>query len=118
MTDKTQFILQLLDTALAADDATSKELANVLTALRGPDEGSKAQRMEVKKRATGIIRATAFPQLAAKVRAGGDNPLQWTFGPADATSVDTHKDGPCGALSRHFRRHIEQAAAVLGLTCR
>lgn len=86
----------------------SRALWDILTALRGPDDGDE----QVKDAATIPIRRAAFPKLAELMI--GLNPTgalfhRWNSGGAHTPYVE-----PTDAAT-HFRVHATQAARALGL---
>lgn len=98
-------VLDIIDARLAVGDLVSRDLANVISAVRGLDV-PKAERGASKTGATAVIRSAAFPltaqSSAAKARNG------WDFNPA----IDVVP----GNVNKHFRCHAKQAARALGLT--
>lgn len=95
--------LDVIDGWLAEGDALSSELADVLSAIRGPDGDSDV----VKSSSTTFIRKEAFPKASD---AYDQNVFtMWSF----------HRYGDQIHLSEdneyHFNDHIERAAKALGL---
>lgn len=89
-----------------------KQLADVLSALRGPDAGGGG----LKFRTTNFIRTAAFPKLteASQDRDGLDGSANdsWMLDRnGEHISVPTGVNKP----SYHFLSHIESAARVLDL---
>lgn len=83
-------------------------LADVLSALRGPDSNDVA----LKERTTTLIRRAAFPQLLA-------TPISEGSASASSWSLQVNVAGIILPLPRdHFSNHIKSAADALGLPWR
>ena len=103
----TRGMLNLIDKFLARCDGESGNLWDVLSALRGPDDGDEI----TKKRTTLLIRAAAFPKLKKAL-----DKRKWISGPSnrypgmngDPPYDPTGDDG-------HFYTHANGAAKVLNL---
>lgn len=101
MTLKVREVLDIIDGVLAQDEEDARELWDILTALRGPDDGS----VRKKDSTTVHIRAAAFPKTASSyfthATMNPHNPLDLTPG---TQLNDWHFDG-----------HVRSAAVALGL---
>jgi hypothetical protein len=87
------------------------DLWDILTALRGPDDGSTG----IKTNSTGYIRAKVLPKLSHAVGALLHNEDEPTFDPKRFYSllrVRTYDKRP---VAQHFVRHFFGAAKILGL---
>jgi hypothetical protein len=103
----TRQMLDVIDARLAVGDEGSRDLANVLSAVRGIDK-PQAEREPIKVVSTAVVRAKAFPLTAASIAA--KKTLGWTVAPGNVVrTTGNANDG-------HFNRHIKQAARALGLT--
>lgn len=100
-------ILDLIDTQLAKEDDTSRQLWNVLTALRGPDDANEA--LKVAK--TVPIRRAAFPKSAAIAGTYGHVNGAF-FGRPENKEVDSNTNL---FYTSHFISHIRNAAEALGI---
>jgi hypothetical protein len=107
--------LNTIDMVLAGLGDDSRRLANVLTALRGPDGVTKGQAKVIKDRLTAVIRSAAFPMLLNTK--GRDEALQWTMVGAHDGKVYLADIAAYEKLTndKHFTRHILQAAEALGI---
>jgi hypothetical protein len=107
--------LNVIDLVLSGLDENSRKLANILTALRGPDGVLKPQAKAIKDRLTAPIRAAAFPILLNTK--GRDEVLQWTMtGKHDGKIYQADLDAYVKLTDdKHFIRHIIQAAEALGI---
>lgn len=99
-------LLNKIDSFLAVGDRASGDLMDVLTALRGPDDGNLA----LKSNTTAIIRGVALPKTYRR-----RSRLGWTH----SLAAYDMRQGNCVYLSHqssaHFRNHVYNAAYVLGL---
>lgn len=102
-----RFALLVCDVVLSQGGTDGRDLANVLSAVRGIDK-PKDQREPIKVNSTGVIRAVAFPLTAETSKTNG---LGWTV-TTGTTTVKTTGNVADG----HFNRHVKQAARALGLT--
>ncbi len=102
MTPKTRRVLDYLDKVLAKRDQTAREVALVVSALRGPDNQGDDK---LKMRTTAHIRTAAFPKTAA---ANADAPYIWVFAEAGGRIALTDIQ-----LADHFRSHVGYAAQIL-----
>lgn len=102
-TESVRSILNRIDRFLLKGNAASRDLWNILSALRGPDEG---YHRHSKRFTTVPVRRKAFPLLATAAM----NSLHYI--PADLSQ----KVFRPGNHSDHFSRHIRSAAMALGLT--
>lgn len=91
----------------------ARSLWDVLTALRGPDNGNDA----VKDETTLPIRRTAFPKMAAMSREAGDaNRTGAIFFPYYSSPTGFSDVVRTSRPDGHFFYHTVQAARALGLT--
>jgi hypothetical protein len=110
-------LLAIIDDVLCVGDQTSKEVADVLTALRGPDNCDSVLKTET----TNVIRAVALPRTAkakpgicmsfvvgTRARVGIPFDTQGASYPGDQRFVS----------QGHFRAHIANAAKALGIHCK
>ncbi len=104
----TREILDLIDEELLFGDRRSRDLWDVLTALRGPDFNDVS--MRIKLSTTSHIRTAAFPKTADH-RAAEVN-----TGAIFSTKARPFNVNAGDGASHHFHRHIVRAAHVLGLT--
>ena len=113
--DGLKVALNVIDQVLSALDDNSRKLANILTALRGPDGVDKPKGKAIKDRLTAPIRAAAFPILLATK--GRDEVLQWTMtGKHDGKIYQADLDAYLRLTDdKHFIRHVVQAAEALGI---
>lgn len=104
MTSKTQQMLDQIDAALAANDTSSQELWDILSALRGPDNYANYNRKET---GTVYVRQAAFPKTAesGNFYRAQMKPFE---GPLDLTYHTVDED-------MHFEGHLQQAFTALGL---
>lgn len=111
MNPEVRKILDDIDAVLMTQSDTSKQLWNVLSALRGPDDESEA-----KKELTIEIRRAAFPLTTKRADEGngGFSPQGNNFGmgredgpPRIPADIMIHRD--------HFRSHIRSAAKALNI---
>lgn len=124
MRDKVREVLNQLDEVLSLDNPDSKELWNVLTALRGPDNDLDSHKFAT----TGLIRAKAFPKSYSK--SYSNNLADLISGPGGSLgskdtegSLSLREDNldyygttqPERKMQRHFKRHAENAFYVLDL---
>lgn len=100
---KVRRVLDEIDTVLEQGDRAAAQLWNVLSALRGPDDGDWL----LKTQTTEPIRRTAFPKVAAK----SDTLKGYSGIPADFYGKEFTR--PIG--SSHFAEHVRSAANALGL---
>lgn len=109
MTPQTKAALAYLDLLLSQKDLTAREIATVLSALRGPDNEDN----NLKERTTAIIRAVAFPKTSVAVNRSSF-PLGWVFNRMldPWMGKESFSDN---ALGDHFTRHARGAAEVLGI---
>ena len=114
MTKTTKFVLDLIDRTLAGKDQESaRELWDVLTAMRGPDDDNNTAKMVY----TVPIRSAAFPKTAARYlknegRVAGSRAIM----AVDAADPAAYKSWHRGVVTQgHYREHIEKAREVLGL---
>ena len=124
MEPDTRKILDQIDEFLLRRDKASRELAAVLSALRGPDNRDEDDYTDVTKSYTTIpIRRAAFPKCAARqdalnnfvVEIGDGNRIM------NMQRAAGHKDASFKLLSHthedtHFNIHAWMAAKALGLT--
>lgn len=99
-------VLDIIDEVLAQYNETSGKLADVLGALRGPDNNYTG----LKDRTTVLIRRAAFPRV---VDSGSDADHRWAM-------YTDHEQIEVSDLDRvadeyHFTNHIKWAAKALGL---
>jgi hypothetical protein len=90
-----EVLAQIDEWAYTASTQEAKKLWDVLTALRGPDNGDRV----LKARTTAVIRQHSVPALA-------DLSHAFVLG---ASSVE------CPPLPDHFHHHIRRAARALGV---
>jgi hypothetical protein len=109
--NKTRWMLDVIDTFLAEGDSASRDLWDVLTALRGPDDpnpyGSDYAGLGRKVRTT-RVRAAAFPKVAEKAMATQEGRVfhgAYFEIEADVKHVNNW----------HCQLHLDKAEAVLGL---
>lgn len=120
MEKTTAFVLDLIDRTLCGkNQQAAKELWDVLTALRGPDQPNWS--WDVKDVWTVPIRAKAFPKSVAKIQAAQDAyvacggrammvPLE------DADELRKLRSArPASMCGSHYAEHIRKANEVLGL---
>lgn len=101
MTKETKRVLNIIDEALVgASTTTRRELWNILTALRGPDNDEG----KLKANTTARIRSAAFPLTA---KAG------YPVSPALFRAALKSKPMDLTGSTRHFKRHIMDAAKAL-----
>lgn len=107
MREATKRVLEQIDEVLATDPEAGVELWDVMTGLRGPDNGD----YDLKAATTAVIRTAAFP------RAGASYFPDAVFAPPsrrfDLDAVDEQ------GVSIHFRAHAVRAARALKerITC-
>jgi len=99
-------VLDVVDRALAKGDDTSRDVWNVLTALRGPDLGDSAYTHKLQN--TIPIRRAALPKTTT-----GINPAD--FGCSTDKFIEDDTVYAYGTGLRHFTRHAVRAAKTLGL---
>lgn len=107
-------VLDQIDRYLAVGDANTNQLWDVLSALRGPDDGGYND----KQHFTIPIRRAAFPRTAKRV----NEAIIWmgpsfarksdVFNPEQMDVIDRMMDSPIS----HFYSHVQKAAKALGLT--
>ena len=113
MERRTRLVLNSIENVLLRGDQTSKELATILSALRGPDD----QDDNLKVRSTGVVRAKAFPRLLKKYEETHTNPVvlinqySWSF-IHDPLPYGEELKGNVGS-SAHFIAHAQFALDVL-----
>jgi hypothetical protein len=125
MLDSTREVLNLIDEHLAKGGQEARELALVISAIRGPDfqlagfEGDY-ETDRLKMMTTGVIRARAFPKTVELVRSDESHTMthMWVINTQKSARIPSadHKafwlrDG----VSYHFKDHIMSAAEVLGI---
>jgi hypothetical protein len=122
MTAECRDMLDQIDLFLCRDDRASKELAAVLTALRGPDSGAIAQKLST----TVPIRRAAFPKRALQgapmvgTNIGSEQVysrgMMITGGKFVKPLLPLDRYNADSAISKyHFEEHIILAASALGL---
>jgi hypothetical protein len=106
-------VLNVIDGCLSNDDAESKKLARVISAVRGVDVAFK-ERDAINPTTTAVIRANAFPQtfLAQNGKGKTDRTVNWDMVQGDTVVVPATTPKP----PVQFIRHIKNAAETLGLT--
>lgn len=97
--DTVNAVLDRIDEVLASGGAESRQLWDILTALRGPDSGD----IVVKRDYTAPIRAAAFPR-SADANSRFSLAFMW---PTTLPSVHTAQ------LDQHFFSHIDTALTAL-----
>lgn len=123
MNRTTRATLDAIDAVLAGDDQeAAMQLWDVLTALRGPDNGGN-----IKTTTTCPVRAAAFPQASAKSQHydfGDGTPYEGLrmlghsgafTGGTYASPFDVFDQMRPGVSSWHFANHVRKAAKALGL---
>jgi hypothetical protein len=102
-------MLDTLDKFLATGQDEAKTLWDVLTALRGPDNGSD----QAKEHATIPIRRAAFPRTTEAYRHKGDVfYIGADFGYYEEPITEIELPP---IVEDHLRFHVEYAAVALGL---
>ncbi len=110
MSPKVRNVLSQIDQVLMGLDVDAVALWDVLTALRGPDTPSL---WSWKVKTTSRIRAAAFPETAIQDR------THYLLANFDARNyIAVPEPGSGGEGTEHFFRHMELAAAKLGLEVR
>lgn len=109
MTPALRNVLDKLDEIIVADDATSRELWDVLTALRGPDSGDA----RLKHESTVHIRQAAFPRTAEAQR--NDGPFIEAYMTPTATFNGARLARDYNGGGYHFSSHAMKAAVALDL---
>lgn len=91
------------------ESGEGRKLWDVLTALRGPDDGD----VTVKAQTTEIVRSAAFPKLAkASFSKFSSNQTGALFAELPVGKINLVR-----TTTGHFKRHIEDAANALGVSC-
>src|SRR3990167_6582144 len=99
MTKPVRKELDRIERFLLKGNQGAKDLWNILSALRGPDDGN----LGAKSTTTIPIRQMAFPKLAQK---GSNDNIPAAFGWPDAKFVDPDDDPH---TPQHFRQHARDA---------
>jgi len=114
MTEKLRKVLDQIDKALC-DSEIGEPLANILSALRGPDVAGNET---VKYHTTQVIRSAAFPKLAKLARDTGNvigGSKIWLMAKPENTFFCCDRCDPDTNAGTHFTAHVRRAAADLGL---
>ena len=118
---KGKALLNEIDEYLASNEG-AKELWDVLTALRGPDNhNSYAAADKMKNATTAVIRFIALPKTARTVRSGLTYPYAASIGArinADEKNNVEARNSTEGreAVGLHFLVHTNDAFLALGLS--
>lgn len=99
-------ILDQIDEFLCGPDGL--ELADILSALRGPDHNYDCGTSLLKERTTTHIRAAAFPLLKAKNESRRKYNIDWSFQQEKSLVIDNY-------IHHHFLGHIRMAREALGM---
>lgn len=108
MEKRTREVLDQIDAVLSKGNVVSEEVWNVLTALRGPDNGES----EPKRVATVPIRRAAFPRTTEAHNNFGSTVFLADFG-ASTSKYDLNSG--YDQDDWHFDVHAQNAAQILGL---
>ena len=118
MERRTREILDLIEDELIKGEQVGKELASLLTALRGPDMGDEDDDggSWIKWRTTCLLRGEMFPRLAAtNVFAMGVGDRGMAIRHRIDEKIIISKVMMTDPIWEHFRTHVEDAAGVLGI---
>ena len=88
-------------------EAEARDLWDVLTALRGPDDAAD---YGAKTATTAAVRYEALPLTAARRSYG---PFSWIGYEVRWPDLDAFRKVAAAAVNVHFKAHLERAARVL-----